>query len=125
MPPQVRHTFPHGPEAAAAARDAVDAALATRASHALPDLRLLVSELVTNAVRHGEEREGAVELALNMDDGRLRVEVCDGGRGFVPAPRDPDRTTPGGWGLMVVDRLADRWGVEDAGGTRVWFEMKV
>jgi anti-sigma regulatory factor (Ser/Thr protein kinase) len=126
MPPEVLHRLPHGPEAAAAARDAVDAALASQlTSDAMPDLRLLVSELVTNAVRHGHECDGGVELTLDMEGGRLRVEVRDGGAGFVPTPRDPDPTTPGGWGLVVVDRLADRWGVEDTGGTRVWFEMNV
>ena len=126
MPPEVTHQLPNGPEAASAARQAVDAVLANRAqADALPDLRLLVSELVTNAVRHGHARDGGVELSLDVDDGRLRVEVRDGGRGFVPADckRAPDEL--GGWGLVVVDRLADRWGVEDAGGTRVWFEMNV
>ena len=91
----------------------------------LPDVRLLVSELVTNAVRHGRGCDGGVELALQVEDGCVRVEVVDGGGGFVPRPRDPDPASMGGWGLVVVDRLADRWGVEGAGGTRVWFEMNV
>jgi anti-sigma regulatory factor (Ser/Thr protein kinase) len=126
MPPEVRHQFPHGPEAPAAARDAVDAVLASQVDcDSLPDLRLCVSELVTNAVRHGHANGGSVELAMDYQPGRLRVEVVDGGNGFVPVPRDPDPTAPGGWGLVVVDQLADRWGVEDAGATRVWFEMNL
>jgi anti-sigma regulatory factor (Ser/Thr protein kinase) len=126
MPPEVRHQLPHGPEAPAAARDAVDTLLASHVNRdAMPDLRLCVSELVTNAVRHGDSQDGRVELAVEIAAGRLRVEVLDGGNGFVPVPRDPDPTAPGGWGLVVVDRLADRWGVEDTGGTRVWFEMNV
>ena len=126
MPRDVRHRFPHGPAAPAAAREAVDAAFGQSVDpETLPDLRLLVSELVTNAVRHGEDRRGVVELALSCDGHRLRVEVCDGGNGFVPRTRSPDPHDPGGWGLVVVDRLADRWGVREAEGTLVWFEVNV
>jgi anti-sigma regulatory factor (Ser/Thr protein kinase) len=126
MSSEVRHRFPHGPTAPAAAREAVDAAFGQSVDReALPDLRLLVSELVTNAVRHGEDRRGAVELALSCDGNRLRVEVGDGGHGFVPRTRSANPHETGGWGLVVVDRLADRWGVSEAGGTLVWFEVNV
>jgi hypothetical protein len=53
----------------------------------------------------------------------VRVEVGDLGPGFDPGPRDLDRESPSGWGLYLVDQLADRWGVTRAGGTRVWFEI--
>jgi anti-sigma regulatory factor (Ser/Thr protein kinase) len=123
---EATHRLPHGPTAPAAAREAVDAALDGQlAREGLAELRLLVSELVTNAVRHGRGRDGAVELTLSLADSRLRVEVADGGGGFVPPDVVPDPGDPGGWGLVVVDELVDRWGVEGAGGTRVWFERNV
>jgi anti-sigma regulatory factor (Ser/Thr protein kinase) len=120
------HRFPHGPTAPAAAREAVDVALAGRlAQDRLAELRLLVSELVTNAVRHGLDRRGAVELTMRLAGRRLRVEVVDGGAGFTPPTGEHDPEDPGGWGLVVVDELVDRWGVDVAGGTRVWFERNV
>jgi anti-sigma regulatory factor (Ser/Thr protein kinase) len=120
------HLLPHGPTAPAAARDAVEVALAGRlGQEGIAELRLLVSELVTNAVRHGLDRRGAVELTLSLVGRCLRVEVADGGGGFTPPTREHDPEDPGGWGLVVVDELVDRWGVEAAGGTRVWFERNV
>jgi anti-sigma regulatory factor (Ser/Thr protein kinase) len=126
MPIDATHQLPHGPTAPAAARDAVDVALAGRLEQdRLDELRLLVSELVTNAVRHGLDRQGAVELSLRLAGRCLRVEVADGGDGFTPPTGEHDPADPGGWGLVVVDELVDRWGVEAAGGTRVWFERNV
>jgi anti-sigma regulatory factor (Ser/Thr protein kinase) len=123
---EATHRLPHGPTAPAAARDAVDVALAGRlAQDGLAELRLLVSELVTNAVRHGVDRRGAVELTLRLAGRCLRVEVADGGVGFTPPTGGHDPEDTGGWGLVVVDELVDRWGVDVAGGTRVWFERNV
>jgi anti-sigma regulatory factor (Ser/Thr protein kinase) len=123
---EATHQLPHGPTAPAAARQAVEVALAGRlAQDGLAELRLLVSELVTNAVRHGLERRGAVELTLQLAGRRLRVEVADGGPGFTPPTGGHDPEDAGGWGLVVVDELVDRWGVDAAGGTRVWFERNV
>ena len=120
------HRFPHGPAAPAAARAAVDVALAGRLAHdGLAELRLLVSELVTNAVRHGLARRGAVELTMRLAGRRLRVEVADGGTGFTPPAGGHDPKDPGGWGLVVVDELVDSWGIDAARGTCVWFERNV
>ena len=85
------------------------------------DVRLLVSELVTNAVRHAEGE--AVRLVVALKGGTLRIEVHDPGRGFElkPPPDDPLRAS--GWGLVLVEELADRWGVDHSPRTRVWFEM--
>ena len=54
----------------------------------------------------------------------MRVEVSDGGGGFEPHARTRPRDEPGGWGLHLVDSLADRWGVETGRRTRVWFEIE-
>jgi anti-sigma regulatory factor (Ser/Thr protein kinase) len=88
----------------------------------LETLRLLVSELVTNAVRHGGHDE-PVEIHA-MWNSEVRVEVVDHGNGFSPAPRAGELDEPGGFGLFLVGRLADRWGVETDSATRVWFVLR-
>jgi anti-sigma regulatory factor (Ser/Thr protein kinase) len=134
MDADLRERLPHAPRAPGSARRSVEAAIGNRLpSGALAELQLVVSELVTNAVRHGAARDGAVELSLALRGEVVRVEVADGGHGFtVPArdlgpapPGDSDAAPAGGWGLVVVDCLARRWGVEGAGGTRVWAEVQL
>jgi anti-sigma regulatory factor (Ser/Thr protein kinase) len=96
---------------------------------ALPDLeperentvRLLISELVTNALRHGGHKE-PVELHASWNS-TVRVEVTDRGEGFTPHARNKPLEEPGGYGLMLVHSLADRWGVENENCTTVWFEL--
>jgi len=84
-------------------------------------LALVVTELVTNGVRHGSSREAAtVLLDLVMSEQELRGSVVDQGAGFEPATASSDG--PGGLGLMIVHRSSRRWGTADA-GRRVWFEF--
>ena len=104
---------------------------------ALYTLRLLISELVTNSVRHarlGTEQVIGVRVLCGSDI--VRVEVLDDGWGF-PVPntgpptgrwqylRNRDAEWPGGWGLSIVDAVADSWGVVRNDQTVVWFEMKI
>ena len=121
---QIAVEFEAGPTAAGSARNAL-LALDGRVDDALlADVRLLVSELVTNSVRHSGLRErDSVRMHVQVTPSTLRVEVADSGRGFEPTPRDGDRSRPGGWGLYLVEELADRWGVACNSSTRVWFEM--
>jgi anti-sigma regulatory factor (Ser/Thr protein kinase) len=121
---QIDVQFEAGPDAAAAARNAL-IALDGRVDDALlNDVRLLVSELITNSVRHSSvQSHDTVHMTVTVTESTLRVEVADPGEGFEPRPRDADRTRPGGWGLYLVDQLADRWGVARDQLTRVWFEM--
>ncbi|HEX4189121.1 MAG TPA: ATP-binding protein [Solirubrobacteraceae bacterium] len=91
-------------------------------------LLLLVSEIVTNAVMHSRAPEdAAIVLSAGMHGEHVRVEVTDGGDGFTPPSdgisRRRERMTIGGYGLYVVDQAATRWGVDRAGGTRVWFDI--
>jgi anti-sigma regulatory factor (Ser/Thr protein kinase) len=113
--------FTAGPTAAAGARAALSALERSVDPVRLDDLRLLVSELVTNSVRHAQTKD--VRLRVTVAGDMVRVEVSDAGRGFSPAPQAPAVERAGGWGLYLVDRLTDRWGVAREGLTRVWFEM--
>lgn len=83
-------------------------------------LVLLTSELVTNAVRHGGQD---IVLRATFEAPAIRVEVHDGGAGFdAAAALARPATAAGGFGLKIVDRLADRWGAERRVGL-VWFEL--
>ena len=93
-----------------------------------PDLRdrlaLLLTELVNNAIQHGgaDERR-QIEVRLSWPSRCLRVEVRDPGRN---GHGSAERVTPeGGWGLLLVDHLADRWGRDrhPTGGSVAWFEL--
>jgi anti-sigma regulatory factor (Ser/Thr protein kinase) len=117
--------LPRALESAAAARQAVGELSDSLPEDVLGDVRLLVSELVTNALRHaGLSDDERIALAVGVTDTAVRVEVTDHGRGFDPSavPSDPEAAE--GWGLYLVATLSDRWGAEsDEGATRVWFEL--
>lgn len=116
--------FDRGPTAAAGARNALLALEERLDGRVLDDIRLLVSELVTNAVRHADAPDGGkVGLDVTIEQSRVRVEVADAGIGFEPQPRDDEMSRPGGWGLYLVDKIADRWGVVRNRMNRVWFEI--
>jgi anti-sigma regulatory factor (Ser/Thr protein kinase) len=86
-------------------------------------LALLVSEVVSNAVRHSSgPPDDPIELTTAITDEVIRVTVTDAGEGFTPRPRDPGRTHDG-YGLYLLEKVATRWGVECRGETKVWFEL--
>jgi integral membrane sensor domain MASE1/anti-sigma regulatory factor (Ser/Thr protein kinase) len=88
------------------------------------DLRLLVTELVSNSIRHGDRnRLTGVELSVHVQPDRIRVQVVDDGGGFEHAPRSHESDAASGWGLYLVEQVADRWGLDHAAGSRVWFEL--
>jgi anti-sigma regulatory factor (Ser/Thr protein kinase) len=82
--------------------------------------KLLASELLTNAVLHGE---GAIVLRAHLDDDRLLVEVIDEGHGFEHAVRESHFADLSGRGLWIVDAESSRWGIHE-GTTHVWFELE-
>jgi anti-sigma regulatory factor (Ser/Thr protein kinase) len=87
---------------------------------ALDRAKLLLSELVNNAVLHGQ---GKITLRASLDQDRLHVEVIDEGSGFERTVRDTDFERFGGWGLHLVEAGSDRWGLHE-GTTHVWFEIE-
>ncbi|HET6771630.1 MAG TPA: ATP-binding protein [Actinomycetota bacterium] len=88
------------------------------------DVKLLVSELVTNSVQHaGPDSDSWVGVRLYLLPKTVRVEVTDSGPGFRPRTRTVPRDRDSGRGLYLVGAISDRWGVDREGTTRVWFEI--
>jgi anti-sigma regulatory factor (Ser/Thr protein kinase) len=122
----VRHDkvdLPGGLRAPQAARRAIEEHFAGAIERdLLASVELLTTELVSNAVRHGGAVEGStVVLHVATAPDRLRIEVCDPGRGF-----DPGVPTPygeGGYGLFLVSEVSSRWGVSHDDGNCAWFEI--
>jgi len=87
------------------------------------DLQLVLSEVVTNAIRHGSESD-RVRLAVTPKSDFLCVQVTDSGSGLAPRPRATAPDEHGGWGFFLIEHLTRRWGMtrEDR-RTRVWFEF--
>jgi len=111
--------------AAAAAREALRDGNGMLPPAIRDDVLLLVSELVTNAVRHaGAGPERPLQVQLLRGPRWVVVAVADQGPGFTWHPGPPTANESGGWGLFLVDQIADRWGVEcTTSGARVWFEI--
>jgi anti-sigma regulatory factor (Ser/Thr protein kinase) len=114
------------PEAASEARRALLARNGALPRAVRDDVLLLMTELVTNAVRHADGGpDRLVRLELRQRPGAVRVAVCDEGPGFVAEVKASGSDDIGGWGLLLVDRIADRWAVTStATGTCVWFEIR-
>jgi anti-sigma regulatory factor (Ser/Thr protein kinase) len=112
-----------GPEAAARARRALSKLRADIDPPLMETLRLLVTELVSNSVRHA--RADTVVLKVLVGRTVVLTEVTDEGPGFDPADTGQPGSDDSGWGLFLVERLAQRWGVtqQDA-ATKVWFELR-
>jgi anti-sigma regulatory factor (Ser/Thr protein kinase) len=121
----VRRVLAAQPEAVGKARRAVVGLPVNQATR--DTLSLLVSELVTNAIRHaGLAREDPIRLHITSHDDRVRIAVHDGGPGFAPrADSGAALDAVDGRGCTIVAALSDAWGVErDAGGCTVWCELR-
>ena len=111
-----------GPRAAGRARQEINRLREELDGPVLDTVRLLVTELITNSIRHAGV--AAVELVMLVGAERVRVEVANPGAGFKPLARKDSAEAEGGWGLFLVERLSDTWGIEnEAGHQRVWFEL--
>jgi anti-sigma regulatory factor (Ser/Thr protein kinase) len=118
--------IPIGVQAPGLARSVVAERLADQvAPSVLETALLLVSELVSNGVRHSGVPGGDVVVRVQLWRDGCRLEVEDPGRDGVIAPQPPDPLRGGGMGLQLVQTLSERWGLERvaAGGTRVWAQL--
>jgi anti-sigma regulatory factor (Ser/Thr protein kinase) len=119
--------LPHSPDAAVKARRIVEEQL----TPLLPverrdDLELLVTELVTNAVRHSPPLEdGTIVLALDWSDDGIRVAVIDGGTHLSPDELTFETGDDGEFGLFFVNRFSDGWGFSLDGDKGIWFVMEL
>ena len=109
--------LPRSPDSAGVARRLVDDHTTVLDSQQRQDAALMVSELVNNAVLHGL---GAISLRIDVEGDTVRIEVAD--EGNVAVAPTPEPGAHGGWGLRIVEQLADDWGVLD-GSTKVWFRL--
>jgi anti-sigma regulatory factor (Ser/Thr protein kinase) len=117
--------LPHTPEAVPRARRAVERVDGLVDELTLRNAKLLVSELVTNSVRHVPTgMTDDIVLSITYADGRMRVEVRDRGPGFAFRQRVPGQDPGSGWGLHMLSTISSRWGVETDAGARVWFELE-
>jgi anti-sigma regulatory factor (Ser/Thr protein kinase) len=112
--------LPRTPQAAYMARRALDDLEGSLDPNVLPEVRLLVSELITNSVKYGGD--GPVRLEVQASETSVRAEIIDQGVGFTPKVRDADLDRVGGWGLHLTEHLTSRWGTYE-GSTHVWFEI--
>ena len=124
MAPRVRalyKIYPQ-PEGPAEARRIIAEELASRApDRVIDDVKLMVSELVTNGIVHGGADAPAPIMLDLVVNGDIWCRVRDHGRGF--ASRLRHATVGGGWGLQVIEQLSDRWGMQSSPHrTEVWFE---
>jgi signal transduction histidine kinase len=113
-----------GPRAPERARTWLQSAAAWLPQEIERNLLLLTCELVNNSVLHGQAgEEDVIEIRLQSTGSGVRAEVSDSGPGFAPSGRQRELDEPGGWGLVLVERISERWGVERGERTRVWFEL--
>ena len=118
--------LPSDARAPATVRRSVQALAGHIADGLLDDVQLLADEVVTNALLHApEDNRWLLIRVLAYPNLALpiRIEVIDSGKGFEPKLREPSLDDTGGRGLFLVDAIANRWGVDSTGGTRVWFEL--
>lgn len=131
VPTSSSMAVPHGPAGVGEARHRMRAQLRSGgvAESVIDDAVLILSELLSNACKHGRPLgdalagDGDVRAAWRVDtSGRLVVEVTDGGGPTRPAPATPSVTAHGGRGLNIITALADDWGVRDdvRGEVTVW-----
>jgi anti-sigma regulatory factor (Ser/Thr protein kinase) len=120
--PTLDCAVPCSPCAPSEARHALDQFESDVEPGLLRDVKLIVSELVTNSVRHSGSDEPIV-LRVWVRAGGLKVEIADGGFGFEPRTDADDDIGEGGRGLLILESLSDRWGVTRDRRTRVWFEV--
>jgi len=126
VPAKVATRLPCEPASVTEARQVLEPLEPAVDEETIRTLKLLVTELVSNSVRHSASASHEeIELSVAASPESVRVEVADSGPGFEPRPREQGQDEDSGWGLHLVDHLSDRWGTERRGRMAVWFELDV
>jgi serine/threonine-protein kinase RsbW len=118
MPASLILALEREPHAPAYARARAGEFLKDLPAQARTDVELALSELVTNAVEHGE---GQARVEIHRREDHVRIEVTDEGDA-APQVREEPAGADGGWGLRLVDAISRRWGAYE-GTTHVWCEI--
>jgi serine/threonine-protein kinase RsbW len=119
---EFRLRVPADPVALGFVRRAVDGLRDLYGDPTIDDLALILSELVTNGIRHASSE--FIEICLDFGSDAIRGTVSDRGVGFAVGDRSEVPRLNGGYGLQIVGRLSPRWGVDTGSGrTEVWFEL--
>jgi serine/threonine-protein kinase RsbW len=122
---EVRLSFRSDVEAPAVGRQALHDVLVETPTRTVQDAQLLLTEVMTNAIRHaGLGSEDAISVLIRVSDRSVEVEVSNRGPSFDPRSAPP-RSRGTGWGLLLLDRIAEDWGVRPAGANEVgvWFRL--
>jgi anti-sigma regulatory factor (Ser/Thr protein kinase) len=123
---EARVLFQPDASAPAMGRRVLDGLSDTLSLSTLDDARLLLTELLTNAIQHANlTRDDRISVSVQRESRGVLVEVADPGEGLpTTGARRPGSGS--GWGLILLDRLADEWGIEPlpAGGTLAWFRLR-
>jgi hypothetical protein len=114
-----------GPRAPAEARHLIDEVTRDQPREFQFAARVCLNELVSTCLRYSGLAEGSeLYCRTSLDDEKLHVELAYDGRGFVGRVRPPTEGERPGWGLALVDTLADAWGASQTDGS-VWFELRL
>lgn len=125
---QARWQLPFEPATASIARTKLASFLTLNgaSSSVIDDALIVLSEMVANAVCHGDPgQDNSIELTWAIRKGLLEISVRDGGEGASLKPIDFDEDSLSGRGLSIIARVADRWWVDMTQGTRVNAELSV
>jgi anti-sigma regulatory factor (Ser/Thr protein kinase) len=121
---KIHARFSPDPGAAADARRSLEPLRRLVAPGKFEDATLLVSELITNSIRHGGLKRGQwLDLNVGFVDETLRVEVADPGQGFSAETERQSLQGGTGWGLFLLDHIATKWGISREPVTTAWFEL--
>jgi anti-sigma regulatory factor (Ser/Thr protein kinase) len=119
---QYERNVPLSIRAPKGARDALAPLSALIPADRLADIKLVVSELVTNAVQHSGQADGSsIQLSISQSPGQVRIQVDSPGFAAAPTPQPPDADS--GRGLYILTQLSDRWGQVPDDGLWVEFDL--
>lgn len=123
---QDRICLPFGMSTPGVARTRLAAFLTVHRASAtvIDDALIVISEMIANAVRHGEPNaSGMIDISWSINGDLLELSVQDAGEGASLKPIDFDEDSLSGRGLSIINRVADRWWVDMSAGTRVNAEL--